>query len=127
MTPLPENSAPMSAVPRAGHVNVIGGSGFIGTRLCERFAREGGPAFTIIDKVASRRFPANSVIGDIRDVDALADRLVPSTPIIHLAAEHRDDVRPLSLYHDVNVVGTANVCRAATARSASPPASRWTC
>ena len=117
MTPAPDNSALMSAVARARHVNVIGGSGFIGTRLCERFARDGGPAFTIIDKVASRRFPENSVIRDIRDASALADGLVAGAPIIHLAAEHRDDVRPLSLYHDVNVTGTANVCRAATARN----------
>lgn len=77
----------------------------------------GGPAFTIIDKVVSRRFPHNAVIRDIRDADALADGLVAGAPIIHLAAEHRDDVRPLSLYHDVNVAGTANVCRAAATRN----------
>ena len=115
MTPAPQSVSTPAA--RDGHVNVIGGSGFIGTRLCERFVREGGPGFTIIDKVASRRFPENSVICDIRDAGALADGLVASAPIIHLAAEHRDDVRPLSLYHDVNVTGTANVCRAATARN----------
>ncbi len=116
MTPAP---IPASAARPSGidHVNVIGGSGFIGTRLCELFAREGGPRFTIIDKVASRRFPQVSVIRDIRDAGALAEALVPGSPIIHLAAEHRDDVRPLSLYHDVNVAGTANVCRAAAARS----------
>lgn len=112
MPPLP----PVPPAP-AGHVNVIGGSGFIGTRLCERFARDGGPSFGIVDKVASRRFPDRTVIRDIRDSGALAEALVPGAPIIHLAAEHRDDVRPLSLYHDVNVAGTANVCRAATARS----------
>lgn len=115
MTLAPERSpAPASGID---HVNVIGGSGFIGTRLCERFVREGGPRFTIIDKVASRRFPEASVIRDIRDSNTLAEALVPGAPIIHLAAEHRDDVRPLSLYHDVNVAGTANVCRAAAARN----------
>jgi nucleoside-diphosphate-sugar epimerase len=30
--------------------------------------------------------------------------------IVNLAAEHRDDVRPLSLYHDVNVEGARNIC-----------------
>jgi len=30
--------------------------------------------------------------------------------IINLAAEHRDDVRPLSLYDEVNVVGAKNIC-----------------
>jgi nucleoside-diphosphate-sugar epimerase len=66
MTAAPE-TPPSSPPSSIDHVNVIGGSGFIGTRLCERFTREGGPAFTIIDKVASRRFPENSVIRDIRD------------------------------------------------------------
>jgi nucleoside-diphosphate-sugar epimerase len=119
MTAAPE-TPPSSPPSGIDHVNVIGGSGFIGTRLCERFARDGGPAFTIVDKVASRRFPEYSVIRDIRDAAALADGLVAGAPIIHLAAEHRDDVRPLSLYHDVNVTGTANVCRAATAHRHDP-------
>ena len=48
MTPAPERS-PSSGID---HVNVIGGSGFIGTRLCERFTREGGPRFTIIDRAS---------------------------------------------------------------------------
>jgi nucleoside-diphosphate-sugar epimerase len=32
---------------------------------------------------------------------------------VHLAAEHRDDVKPDSLYYDVNVKGTDNVCKVA--------------
>jgi nucleoside-diphosphate-sugar epimerase len=32
--------------------------------------------------------------------------------IYHLAAEHRDDVRPVSLYYEVNVGGAQNVVRA---------------
>jgi nucleoside-diphosphate-sugar epimerase len=35
--------------------------------------------------------------------------------VFHLAAEHRDDVRPLSLYYNVNVEGTRNVLSAAEA------------
>ena len=31
----------------------------------------------------------------------------------NLAAEHRDDVRPRSLYDEVNVEGAKNVCRVA--------------
>jgi len=96
-------------------VNIIGGSGFIGTRLCRRLAATGKPDFTIIDKRPSRAFPDRVVTADIRDVETLQATLVPRMPVIHLAAEHRDDVRPASLYHDVNVEGTANVCRAAAA------------
>ncbi len=33
--------------------------------------------------------------------------------IISLAAEHRDDVTPKSLYYDVNVTGAENVCKVA--------------
>lgn len=33
--------------------------------------------------------------------------------IVHLAAEHRDDVHPKSLYDTVNVEGTKNVCTVA--------------
>ena len=33
--------------------------------------------------------------------------------IINLAAVHRDDVRPLSRYDDVNVQGAKNICEAA--------------
>lgn len=96
-------------------INVIGGSGFIGTRLCRRLAAAGEHPFTIIDKRVSQAFPDRSVICDIRDLAGLRGVIVPGAPVIHLAAEHRDDVRPVSLYHDVNVEGTANVCRAASA------------
>ncbi len=96
-------------------VNIIGGSGFIGSRLCRRLAATGEPKFTIMDKRPSREFPDRVATCDIRDVEMLQAVLVPRMPVIHLAAEHRDDVRPASLYHDVNVKGTANVCRAATA------------
>ena len=41
------------------------------------------------------------------------DSLKGSTAIINLAAVHRDDVRPLSRYDDVNVQGAKNVCEAA--------------
>src|SRR5690606_16739375 len=35
--------------------------------------------------------------------------------VINLAAAHRDDIRPISIYHDVNVQGAQNVCDAAEA------------
>jgi GlcNAc-P-P-Und epimerase len=95
--------------------NIVGGSGFIGSRLCRRLAATGEPDFRIIDKRPSRAFPDRVAVCDIRDLATLQASLVPRLPVIHLAAEHRDDVRPASLYHDVNVEGTANVCRAATA------------
>ncbi len=96
-------------------VLVIGGSGFIGTRLCLRFSRY-GKSFQIIDKARSEFFPEVVLRGDVREPLALNFSLEP-TVFINLAAEHRDDVRPLSLYHEVNVDGARNVCDLARAKN----------
>lgn len=89
-------------------ITVIGGSGFIGTRLCQSLADKQVP-FEIIDLKQSRRFPAKTKIADIRDYEALK-AAVAGEAIIHLAAVHRDDVRDRALYFDTNVSGTRNVC-----------------
>lgn len=96
-------------------VAVIGGSGFIGTRLCERL-RDAGVPFLIVDKRASETFPEHCVIADVRDLAALERSLPADAVWVNLAAEHRDDVSPKSLYHDVNVEGARNICRAASAK-----------
>lgn len=43
---------------------------------------------------------------------SLLDVLKSSDVVINLAAEHRDDVTPKSLYDEVNVQGGENVCKA---------------
>lgn len=93
-------------------VAVVGGSGFIGTRLC-RALESDGRAFRIIDKQMSHAFPEQTVLADVRDVGKLTGALEGCDTIVNLAAEHHDDVRPISLYDDVNVGGARNVCRAA--------------
>lgn len=95
-------------------IAVIGGSGFIGTRLCE-ILDVGGVDFRIIDKQTSRRFPAQTVICDVRDAEGLISSTRGTSLIINLAAEHRDDVSPRSLYDEVNVQGARNVCKCAEA------------
>ena len=90
---------------------IIGGSGFIGTRICKRLAND-KVQFTIVDKVISRTFPERTVQCDIRNLDDLCKKLCGDV-IINLAAEHRDDVTPRSLYDEVNVQGAKNVCAAA--------------
>lgn len=97
-------------------VNVIGGSGFIGTRLVSRLERKGLP-FAIIDKIVSTAFPERSTKVDIRSLSDLIDSVDENSIIVNLAAEHRDDVTPKSLYHEVNVTGALNVCAAARGRS----------
>jgi nucleoside-diphosphate-sugar epimerase len=94
-------------------VDIVGGSGFIGSRLARRMTQRADHAVRIIDKVPSRAFPALSVVADVRSVDELRTSLTEGAALINLAAEHRDDVRPLSLYQEVNVDGARNLCTVA--------------
>ena len=95
-------------------IAVIGGSGFIGTRLCQAL-QEAGVAFRIVDKRMSETFPDKTIIADVTKLDSLHSALDGCGTVINLAAEHRDDVRPRSLYDEVNVDGARNVCKAAEA------------
>lgn len=89
---------------------VIGGSGFIGSRLCQRLSHA-GINLKIIDKNPSKFFPDKVTIVDIRDYEALSQALQPCDAVINLAAEHRDDVSPKSLYDEVNVKGSENIVK----------------
>jgi nucleoside-diphosphate-sugar epimerase len=94
-------------------VVVIGGSGFIGTCLVRHLRQREGSPVQIVDKVASRRFPDLTRVADVRSPDALRTVIPEQAVLVNLAAEHRDDVSPRSLYDDVNVDGARNVCRVA--------------
>jgi nucleoside-diphosphate-sugar epimerase len=92
-------------------IGVIGGSGFVGTRLCRRFEAD-KKAFTVFDLRASPEFGNRGIKGDVCcpvDLESISG----SDVLINLAAVHRDDVRPLSLYDDVNVGGARSLCEAA--------------
>ncbi len=94
-------------------IAVIGGSGFIGTHLVgELLAR--GNAVRILDVIESAAHPDLYAHCDLRDSSALKEALVGCDVIYNLAAVHRDDVEPRSLYDDVNVEGARNVIAAAT-------------
>jgi GlcNAc-P-P-Und epimerase len=89
---------------------VVGGSGFIGTRLVNRLLQTKNFRVKIIDKASSVRFPDLFSLGDIRSPSDLGKIISKNSIIVNLAAEHRDDVRPLTLYDDVNVGGARNLC-----------------
>jgi nucleoside-diphosphate-sugar epimerase len=89
-------------------INIIGGSGFIGTRLATRFLNL-DINFKIIDKQVSQKYPLQTVKADVRNRNELINS-VDGEVIINLAAEHRDDVTPKALYDEVNVEGARNVC-----------------
>lgn len=122
-------------------VTIIGGSGFVGTRLAGRLLAA-GHAVRIADKRPSAAYPDLWTRCDVRNApdgteefaesvtdadtapgaEAEARRLQPMSPlldalrgsgaVVNLAAEHRDDVSPRSLYDEVNVAGADNVCAA---------------
>jgi len=91
---------------------IIGGSGFIGTRLVKRLL-DAGYFVKILDKSKSETYPDLWIKGDVRDMSSLLSALKGFDVLYNLAAEHRDDVSPKSLYYDVNVKGAKNVCSAA--------------
>jgi nucleoside-diphosphate-sugar epimerase len=98
-------------------IQVIGGSGFIGTNLIKKlFASY---AVNNIDKAQSKNFSSITNIADVRDKEALYNILQISEWLVLLAAEHRDDVSPASLYYDVNVEGTKNVLAAMNKKNIS--------
>ncbi|MEK9767778.1 MAG: NAD-dependent epimerase/dehydratase family protein [Betaproteobacteria bacterium] len=89
-------------------ISIIGGAGFLGSRL-----------ITFLDKKNIKYFVGDindssekTIKLDIEDLDSL-DHIAGSECIINLAAVHRDDIRPLSRYDDVNVQGSVNVCEVA--------------
>jgi nucleoside-diphosphate-sugar epimerase len=94
-------------------INVIGGSGFIGTRLVRRLRSNPQLAMQITDKAPSKAHPDIATLADVRSVEQLRASISDGSVIVNLAAEHRDDVRPLSLYAEVNVGGVRNICTVA--------------
>ena len=93
-------------------IALIGGSGFIGTRLGKRL-EAAGQSFKILDIQKSEAFPDQWQHADVRDKESLKKGLQGCNVIINLAAEHKDNVTPKSLYDEVNVDGARNVCQVA--------------
>jgi nucleoside-diphosphate-sugar epimerase len=98
-------------------VYIIGGSGFIGTRLMHRLMDKGAVDSKIIDKAPSNALPDTVKLSDVRSLEQLRASITDGSLIVNLAAEHRDDVRPLSLYDEVNVGGAKNICTVAREKS----------
>lgn len=95
-----------------GKIIIIGGSGFLGSRLISRFKTK-SVDYKCYDINPSFDMKASSYL-DVEDIGS-RKQFAGAETIINLAAVHRDDVRPLSRYDDVNVQGAVNVCEAARA------------
>lgn len=89
-------------------IGVVGGSGFIGSRLVELLRSRHLPV-RVIDKQPSTAHPELWQHADIRDREGLLEACRGCTVLYNLAAEHRDDVQPVSLYEEVNVGGTRHL------------------
>ena len=90
------------------NILITGGSGFIGTNLVTDLLKQGHKV-TIYDRQKSQTYPDLCVIGNIRDKQQLTRCMRGIDAVYHLAAEHRDDVQPASLYYEVNVGGAKNI------------------
>jgi GlcNAc-P-P-Und epimerase len=98
----------------AGDFLILGGSGFIGTRLTQQLVSRGA-AVRIGDLQQSREFGNLWSHCDVRDCASVMAAARGAKAIFNLAAEHRDDIRPFSRYAETNVHGAKNVCEAARA------------
>lgn len=86
-------------------VTLIGGSGFVGSRLLDLLQKDGKFICKNIDLEPSHFFNGITVIGDVRDEEKMTEELKGTDLVVLLAAQHRDDVTPISLYYDTNVRG----------------------
>lgn len=86
-------------------VALIGASGFVGTRLLSLLKEDNKYELTNIDLLSSHFFNDITVIGDVREQKQMDEKLAGFDCVVLLAAQHRDDVSPISLYYDTNVGG----------------------
>ncbi len=95
-------------------VTFIGGSGFVGTRLIELLKEDSTNYSKIknIDLLQSHFHPEVTEIGDVREQACMDEKLQDTDCVILLAAQHRDDVHPTSLYYETNVDGMEKTLKA---------------
>lgn len=92
-------------------ITLIGASGFVGTRLID-LLKQSHYELLNIDKQSSKFHPEITTIANVLDKRKLISLLKGTDVVVLLAAEHRDDVTPISLYYDVNVGGMRNTLEA---------------
>ena len=91
---------------------IIGGSGFLGTRLITLLKELPDVELLNIDIRQSVDYPEITKMANVLDLDAIT-KLLPGTDlVVLLAAEHKDNVEPPALYYNVNVDGMHNTLKA---------------
>ncbi|WP_291910797.1 NAD(P)-dependent oxidoreductase [Chitinophaga sp. CB10] len=89
------------------HITIIGGAGFIGSELIRCLAST--HKVVSLDKKYKDKNTETEKFVDVTDLESLRTAIGQTDVIILLAAEHTDNVSPISLYYDVNVQGAKNV------------------
>ncbi len=89
-------------------IAIIGGAGFVGNSLSKRLDKY-SISYTVFDRRNAKNSHTYLDVTKINTLDSIKDTDV----IINLAAVHRDDISPITLYDDVNVQGAINICDAA--------------
>ena len=90
------------------NISIVGGYGFVGTRLSEVMSLN-----EIEHNIFDNKADINSKnYVDFEHLESL-DALKNSSVIINLAAIHRDDIKPVTRYDDVNIGGAINICKCA--------------
>ena len=92
-------------------VGVVGGLGFVGLRVV-RNLQHAGHDVRVVDARPGDLGGEGFRQVDVRDHRGLVEALKECEVVINLAAVHRDDVEPKSLYGEVNVTGAVSVCAA---------------
>ena len=92
-------------------IGVVGGSGFVGSSVI-KLLRDNGIDVKCFD-LQTTHLDVPYVYYDVTERNC-NQKFSQVSSLINLAAVHRDDVRPLSLYSDVNVLGAEHICAAAT-------------
>ena len=93
-------------------ISLIGASGFVGTRLLQLLRDTEQYNLQNIDLQPSHFFNDITTIGDVRDQSQMDALLAGTDMVILLAAQHRDDISPVSLYYDTNVGGMEKTLKA---------------
>jgi len=101
---------------------VTGAAGHLGANLVRRLLRDGAGVRVLLrteaERATVRDLPAQAIVGDVRDADAVWRAVEGCAQIYHCAALVSTVDRDHQALFDCNVLGTRNVLRAALAAGA---------
>ena len=89
-------------------IKIIGGAGFVGSHLQDILNSD----FQVLDKIIKKNTTINGFdFCDITQEETLKNYIYSEDYVVLLAAEHKDNVKPISKYYETNVQGTKNVLK----------------